>query len=165
MRKLLPVILLLFVTGCTTYKHAEARSTDEVALALNVYHEARGEPIIGQAAVARVTINRLKSTIPPFGKYRNLHDVVYDGGYGPTGSSTCQFQWTCDHINDYPRGIERYVRYVYDEVYPLALKLEDFDCVLYYHADDGRERGWVIRGGLKDPRKIGNHIFYNDRSC
>lgn len=31
-----------------------------LCLALNVYFEARGEPIIGQYAVAHVTLNRVK---------------------------------------------------------------------------------------------------------
>ena len=34
---------------------------DITCLALNVYHEARGEPKAGQYAVARVTLNRTKS--------------------------------------------------------------------------------------------------------
>ena len=31
-----------------------------LCLALNIYHEARGEPIIGQRAVAHVVVNRVK---------------------------------------------------------------------------------------------------------
>ena len=33
--------------------------TERECLALNIYHEARGEPIVGQEAVAYVTINRM----------------------------------------------------------------------------------------------------------
>ena len=33
-------------------------STAALCLALNIYHEARGEPVIGQKAVAQVTMNR-----------------------------------------------------------------------------------------------------------
>lgn len=44
--------------------------TGILCLALNVYHEARGEPEIGQMAVAHVTLNRLD-------RYDSLCDVVY----------------------------------------------------------------------------------------
>lgn len=36
-------------------------STALLCLALNVYHEARGESIVGQRAVAQVTLNRAKT--------------------------------------------------------------------------------------------------------
>lgn len=36
-------------------------SVATICLAMNIYHEARGEPLQGQYAVAHVTINRVKS--------------------------------------------------------------------------------------------------------
>jgi spore germination cell wall hydrolase CwlJ-like protein len=52
-------------------------------LVQNVYHEARGEPLKGQLAVAQVTLARLAS-----GRYgRSLTDVIYKKN---------QFSWTGD---------------------------------------------------------------------
>ena len=40
---------------------AQQRQADLMCLARNIYHEARGEPITGQYAVAEVTMNRVAS--------------------------------------------------------------------------------------------------------
>lgn len=50
-----------------------------MCLALNIYHEARGEPFAGQQAVAHVTMNRAE------GNYKNVCDVV---------AKPKQFSWT-----------------------------------------------------------------------
>ena len=50
-------------------------------LALNVYHEARGEVIEGQIAVAHVTLNRVNHSYFP----ETICDVVYQNR---------QFSWT-----------------------------------------------------------------------
>lgn len=50
-----------------------------LCLALNVYHEARGEPIEGQKAVAQVTMNRAEND------HKNICPVVF---------KPYQFEWT-----------------------------------------------------------------------
>lgn len=72
-----------------------------VCLALNVYHEARDQPFIGQVAVAQVVMNRVKDDRYP----DNVCDVVQQG---PTYSwkpdfpvrHRCQFSWYCDGKSD-----------------------------------------------------------------
>lgn len=56
-------------------------------LALNVYHEARGESPAGQAAVAFVTLNRVRSAAFP----DTVCAVVSQRRGG-----VCQFSWVCD---------------------------------------------------------------------
>lgn len=58
-------------------------TTSIICLALNVYHEARGEPVDGQFAVAAVTLNRVMDPRFP----DDLCDVVYEPD---------QFSWTAD---------------------------------------------------------------------
>ncbi len=53
----------------------------------NVYHESRGEPLIGQAAVAHVTLNRVKSPLYP----DSVWGVVWQKG---------QLSWTEDGRSD-----------------------------------------------------------------
>jgi N-acetylmuramoyl-L-alanine amidase len=61
----------------------EASSQDIKCLARNIYHEARGEPLEGQLAVAQVTLNRVQSP-----RYHNtVCGVVY---------AYKQFSWTLD---------------------------------------------------------------------
>jgi len=72
-----------------------------VCLALNVYHEARDQPFIGQVAVAQVVMNRVRDDRYP----DSVCDVVMQG---PTYSwkqdfpvrHRCQFSWYCDGKSD-----------------------------------------------------------------
>ena len=59
-------------------------------LALNVYFEARSEPMIAQFAVAQVTMNRVASEKYP----DNVCDVVWQKK---------QFSWTHDGKSDKPK--------------------------------------------------------------
>lgn len=57
-------------------------------LALNIYHESRGEPLLGQLAIAFTVKERVKSP-----RWKNdVCGVVY---------SYKQWSWTKDHIPDY----------------------------------------------------------------
>jgi len=58
-------------------------------LALNIYKEARGEPVAGQQAVALVTINRTREN----GLYGDLCQTVFEPG---------QFSWS---ITDARNGV------------------------------------------------------------
>ncbi|WP_151720108.1 cell wall hydrolase [Gemmobacter serpentinus] len=60
-------------------------------LATALYHEARGETIRGQFAVAEVILNRVDSPAYP----RSICGVVQQGGKGG-----CQFSFTCDGKSD-----------------------------------------------------------------
>jgi len=55
-----------------------------MCLALNVYHEARSEPMVGQYAVANVVLNRVQSTKWP----DNISTVEYQGLH--KGKHKCQ---------------------------------------------------------------------------
>ena len=72
-----------------------------VCLALNIYHEARDQPFIGQVAVAQVVMNRVYDDRYP-------DDVCGVVMQGPTYSwkpdfpvrHRCQFSWYCDGKSD-----------------------------------------------------------------
>ena len=65
-----------------------------VCLAMNVYHEARGEPVIGQYAVAQVVMNRVHSDRFP----DDICKVIHQGFH--KGRHKCQFSWYCDGKSD-----------------------------------------------------------------
>jgi len=58
-------------------------SVATICLAMNIYHESRGEPLIGQYAVAHVTMNRVESEKHP----NDVCGVVFKKG---------AFHWTAD---------------------------------------------------------------------
>ena len=72
-----------------------------VCLALNIYHEARDQPFIGQVAVAQVVMNRVRDDRYP-------DDVCGVVKQGPTYKwkqdfpvrDRCQFSWYCDGKSD-----------------------------------------------------------------
>ena len=116
-------------------------------LALNVYHEARGEDPLGQLAVAQVTMNRVASERYP----DDVCTVVYQRN---------QFSWTTQRGDHKPEDLEAW------DVAKKAAALAFADAArvpgitpetLHYHAD------WV-RPFWADDRKIvahiDNHIFY-----
>ncbi len=65
-------------------------------LALNIYWEARSEPLEGQIAVAFVTLNRLNNASFP----DTVCGVVQQGGQKRL--NRCQFSWWCDGKSDRP---------------------------------------------------------------
>ena len=110
-------------------------------ITLNVYHEARSEPQIGQVAVAHVTLNRAMA--------RNLSvkDVV---------QQPYQFSWTFQkksYVPDDPQAFFKCMHSVY-----LALQSYDFTSgATYYHLDDINPL-WA--SDMKYVNQFGSHKFY-----
>lgn len=125
-----------------------------LCLALNVYFEARSEPIAGQLAVAEVTLNRVASPDYP----NTICGVVLQ-----KKGKTCQFSWWCDGKSDKPTE-----RYAFQQSKALAkMMIEDGEYisvvgknVTHYHAQSvnpywSNDLGYV--------QKLGNHIFYTKK--
>jgi len=62
-------------------------------MVMALYHEARGEPLIGQIAVAETIINRARSTSYP----ASICGVVYQNAHR---TNRCQFSFACDGLSD-----------------------------------------------------------------
>lgn len=129
------------------------RQQEIECLALNVYFEARGEPLDGMRAVAHVVMNRVADRAFP----GTACDVIRQGGREITNH--CQFSWWCDERSDRPLNAKSWAesRRIASQVYdnPEADLTEG---ALFYHADyvEPFWRTSMIRGP-----KIGQHIFYN----
>jgi len=124
-------------------------------LALNIYHEARGESYEGRLAVATVTMNRMDSRRYP----DNVCDVVRQYGWNPRlQRHVSAFSWTGDQLSDIPKNSKAWrdavelTRQVLDgERHPQLGE------ALFYHADHIKP-GWASR--KTQIAKIGRHIFY-----
>jgi spore germination cell wall hydrolase CwlJ-like protein len=125
---------------------------ETTCLALNIYFEARSEPIDSQMAVAFVTLNRVESA-----RYPDTICKVVKQKRG----RTCQFSWYCDGKSDRPRNYNAW-RKAYG-VAEIILELVHYSIIdftggaTHYHADYVNPR-WS--GGLAFTRKIGSHLFY-----
>jgi spore germination cell wall hydrolase CwlJ-like protein len=125
-------------------------------LALNIYFEARGEPVEGQYAVADVTLNRVESSQFP--------DTICEVVYQCRRSSKCQFSWVHRVRNPHnPRILEREAwhdaqLYAY-EIANWNVRRGITDGATYFHANYVRPR-WRHSFELTD--RIGVHLFYRD---
>jgi spore germination cell wall hydrolase CwlJ-like protein len=121
-------------------------------LALNIYWESKSEPILGQVAVAAVTLNRLMH--PQFPK--TVCDVVRQGNEGRRHQ--CHFSWWCDGRDDAPREQKAWRQALTLASSALVFGLPDpTRGALWYHADYVYP-DWA--SAKKVVARIGRHIFY-----
>lgn len=124
-----------------------------LCLALAVYYEARSEPLLGQAAVAEVVLNRVESPKYP----STVCDVVKQGG---TQRYRCQFSYWCDGKVENPRN-----RFAWRRAKAVAKLTQagvirtNADRATHYHAAYV-EPYW--RSKLEPVAVIGTHHFYVD---
>ena len=121
-------------------------------LALNVYHEARDEPLVGQYAVAHVVLNRVQSE-----RYPDDVCSVVKQGY-VKGRRDCQFSWYCDGKSDVPREERAWLKAQVVAAQVLYGEMPDIsDGSTHYHANYVHPP-WAKR--LDKMGQIGSHIFY-----
>ncbi len=122
-----------------------------LCLALNIYHEARSEPLSGQIAVAQVTLNRVASTAFP----ESVCGVVQQGGQR---LNRCQFSWWCDGQSNRPTEQAAWHRSLDLGRRMLTEQAPDpTNGALYYHADYVSP-SWSR--SFQRTTQIGRHLFY-----
>ncbi|PID76050.1 MAG: cell wall hydrolase [Deltaproteobacteria bacterium] len=110
-------------------------------LTLNVYHEARSEPQIGQVAVALVTLNRASQRSLP------VKQIVQE---------PYQFSWTLQKESYTPQNPKAFLDCMQSAY--LALENEDFtDGATHYHLNTIAPY-WISQYTYLD--QYGSHKFY-----
>lgn len=127
-------------------KEDHISGSDLQCLALNVYREARNQPIEGQLAVAHVTLNRYEASQLP-----TICDVVFKSG---------NFAWTRDPkvVDEWPRDEAAWDRA--QRIARKALANPSNDPVkgsTYFHTVSS-EPDWAPN--LVRVARIGDHVFY-----
>lgn len=128
-----------------------------LCLALNVYHEARGEMIPGQYAVAQVTLNRAN------GDQNKVCETVV---------AKNQFSWTKQMLarkdakryvlkkQGLPRDANAWALAKHIARYTLEHRpIDGTNGATHYHTTQVRP---VWRTSLKYVKRIGRHVFYRD---
>lgn len=118
-------------------------------LALNIYHESRGETIEGMLAVGVVTLNRVNSPLYP----NTIEKVV---------KQNRQFSWYQDGRSNIPYDVTawntaKHIAEILLTNNNLKIK-KKLSGVCHYHATSVRPM-WAKHMDKVDV--IGNHIFYN----
>lgn len=110
-------------------------------LTLNVYHEARSEPQVGQVAIANVTLNRAKEQNLP------IKDVV---------TQPYQFSWTKNKSSYVPQDTRAFLQCL-QSVY-IALQNGDItQGATHYHLDSVNP-DWASH--FTYVNQFGSHKFY-----
>lgn len=121
---------------------------DRFCLAKNIYHEARGESLLGQYAVAQVTLNRVKSPRWP----NDVCHVVMQPWQFSWANDRTQ-RWTHPNTPDWERA-----KAIAEDVLAGGARVQGLETALFYHAD------WV-RPNWKSTNyliaQIDTHIFYS----
>lgn len=134
-------------------------------MAMNIYHEARDGSVLGQRAVAHVTMNRVESSRYP----DSVCGVVYQANRDSNGRiirHQCQFSWFCDGRSDEPNIDNVIEARAWELAQEIAMDvLTEYDPVddftegaIMYHAD------WVNPYWADDYNyvvQIDDHLFYN----
>ena len=120
-------------------------------LAQNVYHEARGESISGQIAVAHVTLNRVKDE-----RWPDTICGVVKQGYEK--APACQFSWWCDGKSDKVRDRKSFEQAVEIAAFTMIDWIEDNTrgAVFYYNPQKADPR-WA--SSFTQVAEIENHLF------
>jgi spore germination cell wall hydrolase CwlJ-like protein len=130
------------------------RQAEENCLARAVYFEARSESEMGQMAVAKVILNRVRDPNYP----NSICGVVYQGTHR---RNSCQFSFACDGQPDDVRSAEAWSRSkrIAQKAMSGDTKLgKGMNSATNYHADYVRPK-WAKT--LRKIAKIGTHIFYS----
>lgn len=145
------VAILMFISAQAL---AGPSPEDVECLALNIYHEARGEPLEGQLAVGFVTLNRVKSSRYP----DTVCGVVWEKRKNRRGRWVPQFSWTLDGRSDKPEEALAWKKSQLLANVLLENEIQSFVAdSMNYHANTV-DPGWSRR--LTPVAALGSHIFY-----
>ena len=126
-----------------------------MCMALNIFFEARSEPIQGQIAVAEVTLNRVASDDYP----NTICEVVLQ-----ENSQGCQFSWWCDGKSDSPKEHNSFqtskslAKLMIHEGQYISVVGDE---VTHYHSTSV-EPYWADK--MVKIEQVGKHIFYAKNS-
>ena len=129
-------------------------SKDVGCLADAIYFEARGEPEMGQEAVAQVILNRAASGVYP----KSVCGVVYQNQHR---RNACQFSFACDgkpEVKNEAKAWRRAQR-IAREMADGTKQVPALQTATHYHATYVKPR-WASK--LKKLETIGRHVFYRE---
>jgi len=130
-----------------------------LCMALNIYHEARGEPLAGQIAVGHSVLNRVLDKRYP----NDVCSVVKQAKYNEWDKvnpirNQCQYSWWCDGLDDKPYDDKAMLESTILAQYLLSGKSIDItEGATHYHADYVNPY-WADH--MTVVVKIGSHIYY-----
>jgi len=130
-----------------------------LCLAMNIYHEARGESLAGQMGVANSVLNRVDDPRFP----NDVCGVVYQARYSSWDKvnpirNKCSYSWYCDGKSDTPLDDRAFLEATLLSKHMLEIGYPDLTGgATHYHADYVQPY-WAET--LSYTVKIDQHIYY-----
>ena len=131
-----------------------------MCLALNLYFEARDQPVVGQLAVGFSTMNRVKDERYP----DSVCGVVKQAQYSAWDSKNpirhrCQYSWFCDGMSDEPKNSKAMLEATILAANIFYGRVTDIsDGATHYHATWINAPYWTEQ--MTTVFTIDDHIFY-----
>ena len=131
-----------------------------MCLALNLYFEARDQPVVGQLAVGYSTMNRVKDERYP----DSVCGVVKQAKYSSWDSKNpirhrCQYSWFCDGMSDEPKNSKAMLEATILAANIFYGRVTDIsDGATHYHATWIDAPYWAEK--MTTVFTIDEHIFY-----
>ncbi len=129
-------------------------------MAVNIYHEAGNQSMIGQMAVGQVVLNRVEDTRFPDTVCEVVKQAVTYKNSNKPVRWKCQFTWYCDGKKDEPNFESRTWRLALEHASILLTKtivLDITEGATHYHATYVRP-AWAKT--KTRTTRIDRHIFY-----
>ena len=130
-----------------------------MCLAMNLYHETRGETLAGNIAVGYVTMNRVADPRYPDTVCGVVHQAKYHGWdlVNPI-RNRCQFSWYCDGLSDNPQDGKAMLESVILAQHVIAGTVTDISQgATHYHA---KYVNPYWSDDMTVVLEVGQHIFY-----
>lgn len=127
-------------------------NTEKQCLAVNAYHEARGEPLVGIISVMFVVLNCVE---------HDRYPSTICGVIKQKSRNGCAFSWFCSKkqdIND-KKSLQD-MMLIADAVLSSNI-IDPTDGAIYYHATYV-DPYWNKADEIIETTKIGEHIFYTE---
>ena len=131
-----------------------------MCLALNLYFEARDQPVVGQLAVGFSTMNRVADERYP----DSVCGVVKQAQYSAWDSKNpirhrCQYSWFCDGMSDEPKNSKAMLEATILAANIFYGRVTDIsDGATHYHATWINAPYWTEQ--MTTVFTIDDHIFY-----
>lgn len=153
--KILPFVATLCIalySSAAVAKNCDPEKPDDVVrtLALNMYHEARGQGVAGMQMVGEVTLNRVASVEYP----DNVCEVVYQRS---------QFAWTRKKdINPREQAQWNLALYISERLLNGDIERFNNGATHFYNPDNEKKPRWARK--FEKVAIVGDHVFYDDGS-
>lgn len=158
---MLLLYLMQSVSSVGSYSNVDINEV--LCLAENIYHEARGESLVGKRAVAAVTINRQQ--LP---QYPNTICGVVNQANVKNGIRSCAFSWVCArrtvNLNSAPGRENEQVIKSFTQSAQVAIEAisgtfsDPTNGATHFHSVKIPKPSWALPSKYRV--NIGNHIFY-----